>query len=239
MITLTAAVLIAVLVSGAVTQRLRRLRQVAEQLADGDLSARAVPGGVAELDTLSRSFNSMARRIESLVTAQRGFAGDASHQLRTPLTALRLRIEQAGEDLDRDPEASRQVLDAALAEADRLQHLIDGLLMLARADGDQPPLARADLCAVVRERVEAWQPLAEESRACRRRPDGGLLGLGRTRSDRPDHRQLRRQRPGRRTRRQLRPRRRQHAHLPGQRRGQRPGPDRGDPGPGLRPVLAR
>ncbi|HET8970365.1 MAG TPA: HAMP domain-containing sensor histidine kinase, partial [Candidatus Nanopelagicales bacterium] len=164
LVTLAAAALVAVLLSGVVTQRLRRLRYTSAQLAEGDLSARAETGGMAELDDLSRSFNAMAERIEDLVAAQRGFAGDASHQLRTPLTALRLRIEQAAADIDHDPTAAREVLESAHAEADRLQHLVDGLLLLARADGSRPSAARTELVAIARERAEAWQPLAEERR---------------------------------------------------------------------------
>lgn len=162
LLTLLAAALIAFLVASAVTRRLRRLRHAAEDLAAGDLTSRAGTGGASELDALSRSFNAMAERIEDLVTAQRGFAADASHQLRTPLTALRLRIEQAGDDVERDPRTARSTLEAALAEADRLQHLIDGLLLLARSEGARPAVVRTDLCAVVRERVDAWEPLAEE-----------------------------------------------------------------------------
>jgi len=96
------------------------------------------------------------------MTRQRAFAGDASHQLRTPLTALRLRLEQVDDALERDPAAARARLESAVTETERLQRLIEGLLTLARAEGRQDELVVVDVGATVRERVELWQALAEE-----------------------------------------------------------------------------
>ena len=94
--------------------------------------------------------------------SQRGFAGDASHQLRTPLTALRLRLDRAAELMPADDPAVDQV-DAARDEIDRLQRLVDGLLVLARAEGgDHDRPCPSTSAAVAGDRVEAWQPLADE-----------------------------------------------------------------------------
>ena len=109
-----------------------------------------------------RSFNRMSERTQRLVDEQRSFAGDASHQLRTPLTALRLRLEQAADLMDSDPAGARERLESATAETERLQHVIDGLLTLARAAGDGKTEV-VDVSAVVHDRVDLWQPLAEES----------------------------------------------------------------------------
>ena len=73
---------------------------------------------------------------------QRRFAGDASHQLRTPLTALRLQLERATAVVEDHPEEAARILGDADREIDRLQRLIDGLLTLARADA-AVPAARA------------------------------------------------------------------------------------------------
>ena len=104
----------------------------------------------------------MAQRLEELVGAQESFVADASHQLRTPLTALRLRLENLEAQLD-DPEAIDD-LAAARAETSRLSRLVDGLLALARADrrrsGDERfPIRLDDFIA---ERLDAWQPVTEE-----------------------------------------------------------------------------
>ena len=87
------------------TRPLRSLRRATERLAGGDLSARAeTTSGPPEVRDLARAFNRMSERTQQLVDEQRAFAGDASHQLRTPLTALRLRLEQANDLLESDPQ---------------------------------------------------------------------------------------------------------------------------------------
>jgi signal transduction histidine kinase len=160
-ITLCAAAVIAVLVASSVTRRVRRLRDAAERIAEGDLSARADVSGGGEIEELAEAFNTMAERVEHVVESQRGFAGDASHQLRTPLTALRLRLDRAAELMTDDDPAVVPV-DAARDEIDRLQRLVDGLLVLARAEGRDQETAPLDVAQVAVDRVEAWQPLADE-----------------------------------------------------------------------------
>ncbi len=162
-ITIAMAALVAVVVSGTVTRPLRSLRRTTERVAAGDLAARAVTtDGPREVRDLAIAFNRMSERTQQLVGEQRAFAGDASHQLRTPLTALRLRLEQAADLLETDPHGARARLESASAETERLQHVIGGLLALARADADGHPTAPIDVVAVARDRVEMWKPLAEE-----------------------------------------------------------------------------
>src|SRR4029079_15019524 len=74
---------------------------------------------------------------------------DASHELRTPLTALRLRLENGD-------------VEGALPEVERLSELVESLLALARSDAGAAPAERVDTAACVRDRAEAWQPLAGE-----------------------------------------------------------------------------
>ena len=161
LISLVSAGLIAMLVASAITRRIRRLSDTAESIAEGDLNARVEDSGGGEIAELAASFNVMADRVQGLVERQRDFAGDASHQLRTPLTALRLRMDRAAELMDQDDPAVDQV-DAARDEIDRLQRLVDGLLTLARADGRKSSPAPVDLSAIARERIESWQSLADE-----------------------------------------------------------------------------
>jgi signal transduction histidine kinase len=110
---------------------------------------------------LATSFNSMAGRLGQLVDRQRAFAGTASHQLRTPLTALRLRLEQLAQQVDVDGDATRTV-DAALVETDRLHRMIEGLLMLSRAEDAAVGPVAVDLAAIARDRAAHWAPLADE-----------------------------------------------------------------------------
>jgi signal transduction histidine kinase len=125
----------------------------------GDLSARApVDRGPPEVRAAARGFNGMVARLGDLVRAQAGFVADASHQLRSPLTALRLRLE----NLERDvAPAGRADLDGALAEVERLSRLVDGLLALARADAGAPAPRDVDVRAALSDRARAWAALAE------------------------------------------------------------------------------
>lgn len=161
LITLLTAAMIAVIVASTITRRIRRLRDAAEQIAEGDMDARADVSGGGEIEELAEAFNTMADRVQGVVESQRGFAGDASHQLRTPLTALRLRLDRAAELIADDEPALDQV-DAARDEIDRLQRLVDGLLVLARADNRDHQVEPVDICQVASDRVEAWAPLAAE-----------------------------------------------------------------------------
>jgi signal transduction histidine kinase len=151
------------IISSGVTRRLALLRASTELLARGDLTARADESvGPPEIRSLSHSFNRMAARLQVLVTQQRSFAADASHQLRTPLTALKLRLERAGELLPDDPETAATRLAAAEVEADRLLRIIEGLLLLNRVEGEVAAPDRVDLASSVRARTEYWQALAFE-----------------------------------------------------------------------------
>lgn len=164
LVSLVAAAALGVALARSVTAPLRRLQTAATTLGAGDLSARApTDAGPPEVRSLARDFNDMADRLEELVVSQESFVADASHQLRTPLTALRLRLEnleaEVGPDRQRDVEAAGR-------EVARLSRLVDGLLALARADREsgQVGAEEVDLGALARERVEVWRPLAEEQR---------------------------------------------------------------------------
>ena len=157
------AIVVALVFARTVTKPLDNLRVTTDILASGDLTATAKEEGPAETRQLARSFNVMAKRLGGLIDRQRSFAGDASHQLRTPLTALRLRLEQAGELVASSPELAQIHLDEALNETDRLTHLIEQLLHLARAEGAVLEKENVDVCEIVRERAQEWQYLADEN----------------------------------------------------------------------------
>jgi signal transduction histidine kinase len=128
-------------------------------LAGGAAAPIADDSGPPELRRLSKSFDRMAETVTGALAAQRAFVADASHQLRNPLTALRLRLSNLQGHVDR---AATDDHVAALEEAERLSTLLDGLLALARTERTAP-LAEVDVDAAVRDRVEAWRPLAEHT----------------------------------------------------------------------------
>lgn len=163
LISLLTTALAATLIATTIARPLRRLRHVTEQVAAGDFASRApVDEGPPEVRGLAGSFNTMTERISTLLERQRSFAGDASHQLRTPLTALRLQLERAAINLDTDPEAARVDIEAAGEETERLQRLVEGLLMLARADQGTMATEEIDVAAILEERAAIWSELAED-----------------------------------------------------------------------------
>lgn len=152
--------LVSVLLARSFTRPLAELDASAARLGDGDLSARvSVPDDPPELHGLARSFNATAARIETLVLAQQAFVADASHQLRTPLTALSLRLENLEEE---GSEFQIEDLQGARTEVRRLARLVDGLLTLARAEDATAPTVDIDVAAVLAGRHDAWEAVASE-----------------------------------------------------------------------------
>ncbi|MDG6102767.1 HAMP domain-containing histidine kinase [Dactylosporangium aurantiacum] len=135
------------------------LDAAAHELGAGDYAAR-VPAadGPPELRRLGAAFNDMAATVADSLERQRAFVSHASHQLRNPLTALRLRVEDIGVDLT-DPQAV-EGHRLALEEAERLGDVLDSLLTLARAERGSYDLADVDAGEVAWARVVAWQPVA-------------------------------------------------------------------------------
>lgn len=166
---LAAAAVAALAIAGAlglalarwVGRPLRRLDAAAGRFGDGRLSARADPeAGPAELRALAVTFNEMAARLEGLLASQRTVIADVSHQLRTPLAGLRLRLELLSEDAQG---ANGADVESTLSEVNRLSHLVDGLLAVAKAENTTPAPQSLDVFAVTRGRVEAWLPVAADS----------------------------------------------------------------------------
>lgn len=158
-VVLLAAGVVGVAIARWVARPVRQLDATAQRLAAGDLDARArTEAGPPEIRALAATLNTMAARLSSLLDAQRAFVADASHQLRSPLTALRLRLE--GID-GLGPDQERQV-EAAVDESARLARLIDGLLTLARAEASRTERDAVDPAEVVTARAQAWEPLAAE-----------------------------------------------------------------------------
>ncbi len=141
---------VGLILARGVTRPVRQVQDAAERLAAGDLTARAgAVSGAPELAALAQQFDATAERLEALVDTQKRFVSDASHQLRTPLAALRLRLETLRPTTEDEPKVA-----AALAETDR---------ELARADGAPPVVAEVDVAAIAAERCRTWAGVAERA----------------------------------------------------------------------------
>ncbi|MFC8797857.1 ATP-binding protein [Promicromonospora sp. NPDC057138] len=142
------------------TRPLRQLNAMASRFSDGDLTARSPVTGPHETQTLARTLNQGAERLDTLVAAQRIFVADASHQLRTPLTALRLSLDNIADGVD-DPYVTEDV-EQATAEVVRMSRLVNGLLVLARAEAQVTAAEPLPLRDIVQDRLAVWQPAADE-----------------------------------------------------------------------------
>ncbi|GAA3529775.1 HAMP domain-containing sensor histidine kinase [Amycolatopsis ultiminotia] len=137
----------------------RRLDEATGALVASVVSGReAVPvgesGGPPELRQLGRSFDRMAASVSEALAAQRAFVADASHQLRNPLTALKIRLGNL--DGQVGDETAAADLEAARVDAQRLNEILDELLSMARAESAGGELVSEDLAAVVADRVADW-----------------------------------------------------------------------------------
>ncbi|MGL4304891.1 MAG: sensor histidine kinase [Mycobacteriaceae bacterium] len=157
---LGASALIALALAGTIVRPLRRLEAVARRLGSGDWSARAPTSGPKEIASLADTLNSSAATTEALLASQRSFVADASHQLRTPLTAIRLSIDNVL-DSDIDPTTTRQ-LTRIDGEVDRMSRMVEGLLALARSESSSTATELVDPTQIVLERCEVWAPVLRE-----------------------------------------------------------------------------
>lgn len=176
---LALGVLVAVPVTRWILRPVRRLDEGTGRVTRAVLAGRpAEPvsdgSGPPELRRLTLSFDRMAESVGQALSTQRAFVADASHQLRNPLTALRLRLSNLDGHVAGDA-AEEHV--AALEEAERLSGVLDGLLALARAERDAGVDREVDtpVDPAVDDRLDAWRPLAEHTGL--RLLRGGVRGL--------------------------------------------------------------
>jgi signal transduction histidine kinase len=157
---LIAGTTIAIMLARWVVRPLSGLGVAAQRLGGGALDTRSqAESGPLEVRRLASTFNTMAARLEALVHGNRAMMADVSHQLRTPLAALRLRLDLLSQDAD---EATVSELAGAQDEIVRLSRLVDGLLAVARAESVVVEPADISVNEVLHDRAVAWRPVAEE-----------------------------------------------------------------------------
>ena len=142
------------LLAGSLARPLRALATAAARFGSGDLGARAGDvGSTTEVADVASAFDGMAARVERLVEAQRAFVADASHQIRTPLTGIKLQLEEARLASGAGPAAD--AVRSAEREVDRLTVIV-GRLLTEAAGGGTPRAAIADLRAVADRAQVRW-----------------------------------------------------------------------------------
>jgi signal transduction histidine kinase len=156
---IAAAVLLALIQGRRLARPLERLARTSSRLGTGDFSARAAHSRVPEIDAVAQALDASAVRIARLIGREREFSANVSHQLRTPLTALRLRLEELA--TTSGAAEARDEIERALEQTDRMERTISELLAASRGAGrDVRELALDEL---VREHAAAWRQIFAKS----------------------------------------------------------------------------
>ncbi|GAA1517971.1 two-component system sensor histidine kinase DraK [Sphaerisporangium rubeum] len=159
---LAVAVSLAVVQSRRLALPLLDLARIAERLGSGDARPSRHRYGIPELDRVAEVLDRSATRISELLSREREFATDASHQLRTPLTGLTMRLEEIVAAATQ-PAIVREEGEAAIVQAERLTKVIDELLAAARRQRHAQTEA-IDLDEVLGQQITEWEPAFRRSR---------------------------------------------------------------------------
>src|SRR5215470_11634592 len=132
------------------------LARAADRIGSGDARPVGRRYGIAELDRVAEGLDNAAQRVTDLISAEQDFAVDASHQLRTPLTALSMRLEELVAAAE-SPEVVKEEGTAALAQTDRLAQVVGQLLGRARrSSSGAPQLSSID--DIISQQLSEWEP---------------------------------------------------------------------------------
>lgn len=155
-------VIAALLLAQVLTRPVLALRDAVRKFSGGQARTEVPLAGPPEMRQLAQDFNEMSARVARMLDRQRNFAGDAAHQLRTPLTALRIRLESASDAMQHDARTAPEHIEAALRETERLVTLTEQMLLLARSEGVALKLSEFDLGRLVRMLADEWSAFADE-----------------------------------------------------------------------------
>jgi len=154
-----------IFVSRRVLKRIDAIAETSQRFVAGDLAGRLeVTGTGDEFDRLAESLNTMLTRIERLMLGLKQVSDNIAHDLKTPLTRMRNRVERALTQGRSEPEL-RDALHTTIEEADQLIRTFNALLLIARAEAGAPDteFAEFDAARVARDVVELYEPVAEEA----------------------------------------------------------------------------
>jgi signal transduction histidine kinase len=156
--------LASLLLARQIAMPVRSLTATTEGIAQGHLEQRVTPQGPDEIQRLGRAFNLMAARVSDMLMRQEEFVANAAHELRSPLTSIRLRLEILQEQAHGDSEMTKRNLSRMDEELARLQRLVDNLLTLSALDQNEPaPRTTIDLAPLLYELVDEMSPLVKEA----------------------------------------------------------------------------
>jgi signal transduction histidine kinase len=167
-----AGVVVAIRQARALAEPMSELAERAERLGAGESRFQPLNSGIAELDRVSQVLDRSAHALTRSLASERDFAADASHQLRTPLTALLMRLEEIA--MTDDLEVVAEESNIAIAQVERLTRVVDDLL--ARTRGGDRTRVSVSLDSVIASLQREWQPAFEQARrSVRVRGERGLV----------------------------------------------------------------
>jgi len=160
-VVLLATVIASVVLARRIAAPIRSLTGVTEAMAAGELAHPVTPAGPEEVERLGRAFNRMAERVRDTLAHQKTFVAHAAHELRSPLTNLRLRLELLQSPQHRHDAVTGRYLAEMTQQVGAMQRLVDHLLALSALDEDhRAPSAPLDLAPVLYELADEMGPLA-------------------------------------------------------------------------------
>lgn len=144
-IILALTALVSMMLARSIARPVQRLTETSEAIAQGHLEQRVTPEGPDEIERLGRAFNQMTERLRELLAREKEFAGNAAHELRSPLTGLRLRLELLQNAARANPVVTQNYLAQMEREVTHLQQVVEQLLALAALEeGTLAPRANFD-----------------------------------------------------------------------------------------------
>ncbi len=147
-----------------IARPIRNLTSITEEIAQGHLERRVTPAGPDEIQRLGHAFNQMTERVSSMLTRQKEFVANAAHELRSPLTSLRLRMEILTGQARGDPELTGRYLKQMDRELEYLQQLVEQLLALSALDeNERLPRMPLDLAPLLYQVCEELSPLSQRA----------------------------------------------------------------------------
>ena len=164
LLALTVVLIVAGFISRIVTRPVAELSAGIERMGKGDYKHRAHVPGKSEMAQLAAAFNQMSEQVHNLDEARNQFVSNASHELKTPLTTIKILVESMMYQNDMDPELRREFLGDIDKEIDRLSSVVGDLLTLVHIDSHKLKLRREMMvfADTVRESVSRLEPLAKK-----------------------------------------------------------------------------
>lgn len=156
--------IVSVVLARGIARPVQRLTRASEEIARGHLEHRVVPQGPDEIERLGRAFNRMTEQLQELIAREQEFAANAAHELRSPLTSLRLRLELVQTVARTDAQLTARYLRQMERELTSLQRVVDQLLALTALDeGSRAARASFDPAPLLYELADEMSPLVQEA----------------------------------------------------------------------------